>query len=253
MKSCPACQRAYPDETLIYCLDDGSVLRPQYDPEATLTSPFLRATSPVQTQTLPLNWSGLPPKRNSRWLLYSVIAVLFVAIGVGIVIWLQSRERDRQPRGLSASPTPQTSTTPNQPDVSRGNEHRQDNGNRNTSTPNIDGSDEDNPSSENIPTAQQLVGAWQGKVSELGETYEVTFTAYADGTYQYLAKNRRGQTLKQYGNWQYTDGMLFQTFANGASGKASVEWIDNDTFELTIIDNGVPAYNGLKRRYRRVR
>jgi hypothetical protein len=252
MKSCPTCQRAYSDETLIYCLDDGSVLRLQYDPEATLTTPFLRATNPVQTQTLPLNWSQQPPKRNSRWLLYSVIAILIIAIGGGIVIWLQSGERDRQPRGLSASPTPQTSTTPNQPDVSRGNEKTQDNENGDTSTPNIDGSDEDDSSPENIPTAQQLVGAWQGKISELGETFEVTFTAHADGTYQYLARNRRGQTSKQYGNWQYTNGTLYQTFSNGASGKASVEWIDNDTFELTIIDNGVPAYNGLKRRYHRV-
>lgn len=184
--------------------------------------------------------------------MYCVIALLIAAIGGGIVIWLQSGERDRQPRGLSASPTPQTSTTPNQPDVSRGNENKPVNENRNTSTPNINGGDEDDSSSEQIPTAQQLVGAWQGKVSELGETFEVTFTAYADGTYQYLAKNMRGQTSKQYGNWQYSDGMLYQTFSNGASGKGSIEWIDNDTFELTIIDNGVPAYNGLKRRYHRV-
>jgi hypothetical protein len=252
MKSCPACQRAYQDETLIYCLDDGSVLRPQYDPEATLTTPFLRATSPVQTQTLPLNWSQLPPKRNSRWLLYSVIALLFVAFGGGIVIWLQSGEKDRQPRGLSASPMPHTSSTPNQLDVSRGTENTQANENGNTSTPNINGGDKDDSSAGNIPTAQQLVGVWRGKISELGETFEVTFTASADGTYQYLVKNRRGQTAKQYGNWQYTNGMLYQTFPNGASGKGSIEWIDSDTFELTIIDNGVPAYNGLKRRYRRV-
>jgi hypothetical protein len=237
---------------LIYCLDDGSVLRPHYDTEATLTNLFLRATSPVQTQTLPINWSGLPPKRNNRWLLYSVITLLFVAIGVGIVIWLQSREGDRQPRGLSASSTPQTSTIPTQSDVSRDNGNKGGNETENTTTPNINSGDKDDSSSGNIPTAQQLVGVWRGKVSELGETVEVTFTAYADGTYQFSTRNRRGLTSKQYGTWQYTNGTLYQTFSNGASGKGSVEWIDNDTFELTIIDNGVPAYNGLKRRYRRV-
>jgi hypothetical protein len=250
MKSCPACQRAYPDETLIYCLDDGSVLRSQYNPEATLPSPFLRATNPVQTQTLPLNWSQRPPQRNSRWLIYSVIAVLVIAIGGGVVIWLQSGEKATQPRGFSESPASQTSTHPNQPDVSRGNGNKQDNENRNTSTPNNNSGDKD-ASSGNIPTAQQLVGVWRGKVSELGETIEVTFTAYADGTYKFFARNRRGQTSKQYGTWQYTNGILYQTFSNGASGKGSVDWIDNDTFELTIIDNGVPAYNGIKRRYHR--
>jgi serine/threonine-protein kinase len=185
--------------------------------------------------------------------MYSVISLLVVGIGVGLVVWLQSGERDRQPRGLSASATPQISTNPNQPDVSRGNENKQDNENRNSSTPSVEGGDEDHHSPENIPTAQHLVGAWRGKVTELGETFDVTFTAYADGTYQYAAKNKRGQTAKQYGNWQYTDGMLFQTFANGATGKASVEWIDSDTFEITIVDNGVPAYNGLKRRYHRIK
>lgn len=250
MKSCPVCQRTYPDETLIYCLDDGSVLRPQYKPEATLVSPYHAATKPVQSQTLPLNWSQVPPpQRNSRWLMYSLIALVLVAIGGGLVIWLQSGKTE--PRGLSAPPTEPTSSTPNQPEVARNNENKQDTESRNSSTPHVSGGDNGDPSTEKIPTAQQLVGAWRGKVSELGETFDVTFTANADGTYQYFARNRRGQTSKQHGTWQYTGGTLYQTFSNGASGKASVEWIDSDTFELTIIDNGVPAYNGLKRRYHR--
>ena len=253
MKSCPNCNRAYADETLTYCLDDGSVLRPQYDAEATIPSPFLRATNPAQTATIPLNWSQPPREGNRRWLMYSGIALLIVAIGGGVVIWLQSGGRDSQPRGLSsASQTPQPATTRNQPEVSRNNENRQDNENKNASIPEASGGDEDDDSSsETAPTAQQLVGAWRGKITELGETFNVTFTAHADGTYEYFARNRRGQTIKQYGTWQYTNGTLYQTFSNGASGKASVEWIDSDTFELTIIDNGVPAYNGLKRRYYR--
>jgi hypothetical protein len=250
MKSCPACQRAYSDETLIYCLDDGSLLRSQYHPEATIPISFERATNPVQTKTLPLNWSQQPPPKNSRWLLYSVVALLVVAILGGIVLWLQSREKDSQPRGLSGSPMTNTSAAESQPASS--NDNKQSTGNRNISLPNINNSERDGAASGNPPTAQQLVGAWQGKVSELGgETFEVTFTAYADGTYQYSARNRRGQTLQQDGTWQYSNGILYQTFPNGASGKGSIEWIDKDTFELTIIDNGVPAYNGIKRRYHR--
>lgn len=251
MKSCPACQRAYPDDTLVYCLNDGSALRLQYNPEATVPSPFLGATNPVQTRTQPLHWAQQPPQRNNPWLLYSVIALLIVAIVGGIVIWLQSGKSARQPVDVSESPAPQNATNPNQPEVSGSNDNQQDNENSGASIPNINSDDIDDTSSEMIPTAQQLVGLWRSRVTELGETFDVTFTAHADGTYQYSARNRLGQISKQNGTWQYSNGMLYQTFANGASGRGSVEWIDHDTFELTIIDNGVPAYNGVKRRYHR--
>lgn len=33
MKSCPTCNRTYPDDTLAFCLMDGSVLSAPYDPE----------------------------------------------------------------------------------------------------------------------------------------------------------------------------------------------------------------------------
>lgn len=36
MKSCPTCNRTYPDDTLAFCLVDGSVLSAPYDPQATL-------------------------------------------------------------------------------------------------------------------------------------------------------------------------------------------------------------------------
>ena len=36
MKQYPTCNRTYTDETLTYCLDDGSTLVAQYVPEATM-------------------------------------------------------------------------------------------------------------------------------------------------------------------------------------------------------------------------
>ena len=36
-------------------------------------------------------------------------------------------------------------------------------------------------------------------------------------------------------------------------GIGSLRYINDDTFELTIINNGVPAYTGLKRIYKRIR
>lgn len=45
MKSCPTCNRTYPDETLAFCLVDGSILSAPYDPQATI-----RASAPVSTE-----------------------------------------------------------------------------------------------------------------------------------------------------------------------------------------------------------
>lgn len=50
MKACPTCKRTYADETLAFCLVDGSVLSAPYDPHETLHLPAPRATDPMHTQ-----------------------------------------------------------------------------------------------------------------------------------------------------------------------------------------------------------
>ena len=74
----------------------------------------------------------------------------------------------------------------------------------------------------------------------------------SDGNTRYAFKSR-GRTASDTATWQYSDGTLFERFSSGAAGKGSIRWIDDDRFEITIIDNGVPAYNGLKRTYQRLR
>jgi serine/threonine-protein kinase len=93
---------------------------------------------------------------------------------------------------------------------------------------------------------------WRANLSAGGRPVEVTNTFNADGTSKFVVKDRQGRRAASQGTWQYSEGMLYQTFANGASGKGSIEWIDDDTFEVTIIDNGVPADSGQKRRYHRL-
>jgi hypothetical protein len=53
MKSCPTCKRTYPDDTLAFCLEDGSVLSAPYDSEQTLRIPAPRVTDPPPTQMAP--------------------------------------------------------------------------------------------------------------------------------------------------------------------------------------------------------
>lgn len=52
MKSCPACNRTYPDDSLAFCLVDGAVLSAPYEPEQTQRIPPTRATSPPATEVL---------------------------------------------------------------------------------------------------------------------------------------------------------------------------------------------------------
>ena len=52
MKACPTCNRTYPDETLAFCLVDGSILSAPYDPHETQHLPAPRSTDPAPTEVL---------------------------------------------------------------------------------------------------------------------------------------------------------------------------------------------------------
>ena len=57
MKSCPTCNRTFED-TLTYCLIDGSILSAPFDPHATIPSPEVRKTEPSPTEVL--HRTGVP-------------------------------------------------------------------------------------------------------------------------------------------------------------------------------------------------
>lgn len=52
MKACPTCNRTYADETLAFCLVDGSILSAPYEPHETLRIPAPRSTDPSPTEVL---------------------------------------------------------------------------------------------------------------------------------------------------------------------------------------------------------
>jgi hypothetical protein len=259
MRQCPRCNRAYSDQTLIYCLDDGSALVP-YTPLATLQRPVARSTTPLATEFLPTGQPPLPRTRKNPWLLYAAGALLSVGLIVGVVLFLASRDGDTRPRPLVASPAPQATAGPNRGDVpgsteiGPGKTGEGKNGQGASATPRT--RDESASSPTPTPATQspswRLVGTWRANLSAGGRPVELTYTFNADGTCKFVAKDRQGRRATGQGTWQYSNGMLYQTFANGASGKGSIQWLDDDTFEVTIIDNGVPADSGQKRRYHRL-
>src|SRR5262245_48508260 len=63
MKSCPTCNRTYPDDTLAFCLVDGAVLSAPYDPEQTRRIPPQRPTAPAVIQLISDQWG--PPQQST--------------------------------------------------------------------------------------------------------------------------------------------------------------------------------------------
>ena len=226
MKRCPTCTRTYADDTLAFCLDDGSTLISQHDPQETLRIPSARVTDwPLSPPATPAPQVG---NTKTRWPIFALVGVvlLLLLIGVaGVLIFGYSR--------LSASTTAQ-------------------NDNQRDEAKNESGSNSSPSPSPTPRSSAALVGAWRTNVVENGQPLEITVTFLSSGDTRYLFKDARGRTATDKGTWQYSDGILFERFSTGASGKGSVRWIDDNTVELTIIDNGVPSYIGIKRMYRRV-
>jgi hypothetical protein len=69
-------------------------------------------------------------------------------------------------------------------------------------------------------TSTSLVGSWRTNVNENGQSTEITVTFLSEGNTRYRFKDPKGRTANDTGTWQYSDGILFERFSNGASGKA---------------------------------
>jgi hypothetical protein len=84
MKRCSQCGRTYADESLAFCLDDGSLLSAPYDPNATL-----RMSPPINpTEVLPSRSVSKPVSKH--FVLYAFIALAALIVGGVIVAWMKS-------------------------------------------------------------------------------------------------------------------------------------------------------------------
>jgi len=96
MKICPTCNQTFADETLTYCLEDGSLLSAPYEPGMTQRLSPPRITSPAKTEVLPYSQHATLPARkaDNSALKYVLIALLALITGGGVVWWLNSGSRD---------------------------------------------------------------------------------------------------------------------------------------------------------------
>jgi hypothetical protein len=91
VKHCSKCGRDYSDESLNFCLDDGTVLSRSNDPQATLRFAPPSPTDPAPTEVLRPQPSVPPASRSSQpWSLYLIIGLVVVVIGtvaVAVIVW----------------------------------------------------------------------------------------------------------------------------------------------------------------------
>lgn len=118
MKRCPKCRTRYSDDSLNFCLDDGSPLYAEPEAAPTLVSPA-RPTMPWTEAP-----SSLPQSSRSRyrWVLHAAIIVLAVMLGGGAVAFLFGINKWYSPAdsGASKAPTatPETKLTKTVPEKS---------------------------------------------------------------------------------------------------------------------------------------
>jgi hypothetical protein len=116
MKRCPTCNRTYADETLSYCLDDGSVLSAPYDPEATqrLAAPPAKILPP--TEILPPEPSPVDTRpRNNRSLYITVAVLAMIAVGGATLYFKFIKKEGSQSEPLTAAAPTSSSPTVTSP------------------------------------------------------------------------------------------------------------------------------------------
>lgn len=110
MKQCPRCYRKYADETIAFCLDDGTPLLSSSAQDATLTIPAPRVTEPMPQMSSPI--PSVQPQiikqGVSPYYAYALIALVAILIGGGVVALLYQSKKDSP----SAATKPTESSTP---------------------------------------------------------------------------------------------------------------------------------------------
>jgi hypothetical protein len=92
MKRCPTCNRAFDDDAMMVCPDDGSALSGAREAPTTQGDPGLggKATwNPSQDQIAEIrqyvNTTAKPQRKIWPWLVIAVI-VLVILIGLGVIV-----------------------------------------------------------------------------------------------------------------------------------------------------------------------
>src|SRR3954463_5291761 len=112
MMRCPQCNRTYRDETVIYCLDDGTLLTTSHNPQETLILPQSRPTDPFPNVVLPapsaqpqIVRQGVRPA-----IVYALVALLaMVVAGAAVALYYEKGKGNATSDGKQQAEVPATS------------------------------------------------------------------------------------------------------------------------------------------------
>ena len=104
-------------------------------------------------------------------------------------------------------------------------------------------------------TEPYFYGTWITKVNEpVDGKCKIKVVWKEDNTteIQFIYKNKLPYVTKSV--WTYKDGLYQEIYEDGGEGKASIRWINDNKFALTIIENqATNLYKGKVRIYKRSR
>jgi hypothetical protein len=118
MKQCPRCNRTYSDDTLNFCLEDGSTLIPAFDTEATQRR-AMAETMGAKTLVVPAQSSvSRQPDEKPKWpwlvALFGLLFVLLLFIGVaGVLLYPKLTANSNNDPTPTPTATPAVSPSPN--------------------------------------------------------------------------------------------------------------------------------------------
>ena len=216
MKGCPTCNRTYGDDTLTFCLDDGTRLSASHDLRSTLQGPAPRVTDPPRTEILPphlapgnqgpaplhssnpvfaptayaqgAQQSQLTQKRSgTHWILLSgtlALLVVGLVIVLGYMAWRANSKSTSEPSTLSSIPQPGNDVPSN---ANKGTESEQPD---DTSSQWLDGTWEGEGYQSDTRTT------WAVRLTVQGGTYAIDYPNIpCSGGWTLIDKNSRGASF----------------------------------------------------------
>lgn len=103
MKRCPTCRRTFADDTLSFCLVDGSILSAPYDPQATPIDSTGRSNSSPLTEFLPTERSR-GKVRFVRYIIWTVFGVAFLVLNICLLVPIVDRGMSWQEAAMGIVP-----------------------------------------------------------------------------------------------------------------------------------------------------
>ena len=112
MKRCPQCRRRFSDESLNFCLDDGSPLLAEPDSEQTLIAPRIAASS-GSPHFKSISNQDTAIKSSPRWILFVFIVLLAVMLGgAAVALLYRINQWDSRTNEQATPNTKPSKTTP---------------------------------------------------------------------------------------------------------------------------------------------